>query len=164
MVGFQQKCEFKGLKCGKLRWKCEKLGNLRGFACRDFNFSTRKTRGKVEKSCQSYTNAENRGVEKNKFSTSHLTEIMQKKRFYSSAKKIFLCILHKNQPCFRYIKAPVLKNRIDKIMCSRYAPIVANICKCSWTEFGNNTILTTDNSARIIARKSSLITLNKFCL
>lgn len=59
-------------------------------------------------------------VEKNKFSTFDLTENIHKARFYSLAKKIFLSNLHKNHAFFKNIKAPRLKNTIDKIMCSIY--------------------------------------------
>ena len=158
MEVFQPKCWFITLKCGKLRWKCEKLTDFQGFESWSFNFSTHETRGKVKKLPRYYTNAENINVEKNKFSTSPLTEFMQKKVIYSSSKKLFLYILHKNHVRFKNIKVPRLKNKIDKIICSIYIPTEAQICKCSCRQTGWIIILMTDNSARIVAKNNSLIT------
>lgn len=158
MRNFTQKSEFSRLKCGKLRWKCEKLAIFQGFGRWDFNFSTHATRGKVENPHRYYTNAENWGVEKNKFSTFHLTEIMQKKAFYSFLKTLFLYKLHKNQARFKNINAPRLKNMIDKMICSIYTSIDAKICRCSCMLLGCIIILMTENSTNTIAKKSSLIT------
>ena len=78
MKVFPLKGDFIGLKCGKVRGKCAKLSILQGWKSENFNFSTYVTRGKVEKEGLNYTFAENRDVEKNKFSFFYLTENIQK--------------------------------------------------------------------------------------
>ncbi len=95
MTSSEQKCEFSVLKCGKLRGKCAKPRIFLGGKWWVFDFSTLWPCGKVEKQSSNYTNAKNRSVEKNNFSHLCLTRIIQKKRFYSPFKKIFLCTLHK---------------------------------------------------------------------
>ena len=91
MPSFALKCGEMAMECGKLRWKCAKLPNLQGGESWILHFSTLLGRGKVEKTTIIYTNAENRGVEKNKFSSFYLTEIYSKEgRLFTLFKNILV--------------------------------------------------------------------------
>jgi hypothetical protein len=117
--------------CGKLRGKCAKLLILQGRKCGFINFSTFQDVENVKNSPLFYTFVKNQGLEKNKFSTFHLTEIIHLKGKYSPPKDLFLCTMNKNQARLRNIKAPRLKMIIDKIKCSIYTEKIMLTLKCS---------------------------------
>ena len=117
---FARKSGNQGQMCGKPRWKCAKLLILQGRKSGIINFSTFSDVEKVKNSPLFYTFVKNQGVEKNKFSTFHLTRFIHSRWNYSLKLNLFLCKMHKNQTFFRKIKAPTERIIIDSIKCSIY--------------------------------------------